>query len=107
MSWKNVIVDTAQMKQGTFYTVEVDSNGTTVIKEVPKIVKFNMSSERWVELPLVTRSYKIYEEIPSSAEIEVYEDITSSVATYIHETNDIKKLVIRANKPLTGYVQFS
>lgn len=105
-NWTNIMVDMDAIPEGHVKGIVVDHNGTAIATDLshPYTVPFNNSM--YVELPLTGFGYKVYILRSNSSSYEYYDDVTGGgIEIGILHENDIRKLILKSDKNITGYVQ--
>lgn len=106
-NWQNVSIDLDLIPSGEFKGIVIDSYGNTVFVNLPNQQIVEFSDTKYIDSPLISSNYKIYELISNNDEYKVYSDITDTVETFIKLTNEnVKTLMIKSNRKLSGYIQF-
>lgn len=107
-NWIATQIDTDPLKEGIFYKMLVDKNGTTVLLETMTIKKFDFENIEYFECPDQYDGYSpfhIWKKIKSNID-ERFEDITSGCKVLKIKRDSKEYIAFETNNPITGYIQF-
>lgn len=107
-NWITLQIDTEPLKEGKFYKLMADKNGTIVLTETMTIKDYEFQNIRYFECPEPYdgySGYKIWEKIESNG-IKRFLDITSGCEVLKTERDGKYYISFSTNKIITGHIQF-